>query len=592
MNVLSGTVTSRAPVKDFKQLVKQLGEMVASLTTFEERVHAIVSFQYRSSEQEGLRSLTIWQNAALQVLRDCDAWIPFEQMRSDGHDLYLFVGMKVYGRIIMDTKLDRDEDDVIFGYVPIMLSQLSSIELLSSSRLVQYDEEIKQIDSFLSTTSADEHLEMIEKVRYMTNYTDPVLIYVEDQTYTRFSKHNNLVEETRDEEVLLFARLRTIPWTAWTDHEKVFIYCMYHLQQAGCRGEEFNGRQLNVGELTQYLEERRMQLSAKFDSNAEILAYTPITLLDKARWIGRLKAAVREDYVIYRQVNGLNFGKTEHLFPREEGSLDIHSLPDALVNDMERICGAPLTSYDPHGLYELFADWLNQILPDMTTSVSSDEYGAKLDPIENMVHTVVQYAVETIGADIGMSRGLREWFNLKMIHDDQLFVEACDWPVTDYYCCVVPSSKMQSKLADHGPLLQTILTAISKRMEYNSWHYMPGHFPIESRHFYIPPAMPDMTEWSNLHHSGHVLANVLYAIRSPGEIRYADHTYNGMMDIRLMRQTGDPFTLDDLKAAVQFTQVLKIFNQALMDVTAARQAPYRVMAFTKDWYKSVYGKRD
>ena len=35
---------------------------------------------------------------------------------------------------------------------------------------------------------------------------------------------------------------------------------------------------------------------------------------------------------------------------------------------------------------------------------------------------------------------------------------------------------MKDAFQDNSKILAGILTAISKRMEYNSWHYTPGNF--------------------------------------------------------------------------------------------------------------------
>lgn len=209
-----------------------------------------------------------------------------------------------------------------------------------------------------------------------------------------------------------------------------------------------------------------------------------------------------------------------------------------------------------------------------------------------MIVFLVRYAARISGSDIAMSRGLRDPERLAMLGQDAFCREASSWPATDYYCCALPSGVFQAKTEAFGPVLFTILNSISKRMEYNSWHYTPGHFSTSAvppdRHFYLPPAMPDFAQWSNQHHSGHVMSNVMYSIRSPGGLTCGGRILPGVFDLRLMCQTGEPYGLDDLAEAVAFTGFMGRFYQAVLDHVIANRLDFRVRAFTKGWYSSRF----
>ena len=129
-------------------------------------------------------------------------------------------------------------------------------------------------------------------------------------------------------------------------------------------------------------------------------------------------------------------------------------------------------------------------------------------------------------------------------------------------------------------------------MEYNSWHYTPGHFSKSrvpsDRHFYLPPGMPDFARWSNQHHSGHVLSNVMYSIRSPGSLTCKGRVLPGVFDLRLMRQEGEPYGVRELVGAIAFTRLMGLFHQALYDYVEARECAFRFQSFTKAWFQAKF----
>src|SRR5204863_2203184 len=160
-------------------------------------------------------------------------------------------------------------------------------------------------------------------------------------------------------------------------------------------------------------------------------------------------------------------------------------------------------------------------------------------PIEEMLLAVVGAAVRELHSDIGMTRCLRDLGQLVRVHDSDCCEDAMGWPQSEYFCAVTTSEELRARMADRPSALAAILKAISARMRYNGWHYMPGHFDLRrkpsDRHFYTPPSMSDMAAWSDQHHRGHVAAGVRYSIRSPGPLRYRDKVYAGFYDLRLMR---------------------------------------------------------
>jgi long-chain acyl-CoA synthetase len=152
---------------------------------------------------------------------------------------------------------------------------------------------------------------------------------------------------------------------------------------------------------------------------------------------------------------------------------------------------------------------------------------------------------------------------------------------------------MAARLAARPELLVKILYACSGRMQFNSWHYMPGHCPREAvpadRHFYMPPRMPDLAEWSDQHHAGHSMAEVRYSIRSPAPIEIDGRSYPGMVDLRLYRQRGLPYTDAEFLCALRHTECLRAAFQAFTDHVVRTASGVTIDAFDKDWFKRYYG---
>jgi hypothetical protein len=131
-------------------------------------------------------------------------------------------------------------------------------------------------------------------------------------------------------------------------------------------------------------------------------------------------------------------------------------------------------------------------------------------------------------------------------------------------------------------------------MRFNSWHYMPGHFARErcaaDRHFYFPPALPDTAEWSDQRHRGHIAAEVRYSIRSPAPLLVEGKLYPGMLDLRLMRREGNPYTPSELKRAIAYTGLLQALYQAVLDVGVETGKGHAVVGFGNSWFESVNWK--
>lgn len=571
----------RSAVKKFSDLLPEIRDSLPALPDLNARVEAIAGLDGRLPLALGLRCLSIRQQAALQVLGPRTEYHPAPSRPSEPA---LRLGMRSYGRLVLEPSPLFDEGDIEFGWIPVGAAEQARIDALEAGLRRRHQEAQAEVDGFLGALGPEQLGEVLGTVAFMVDHTDPVLIYVDESVYTLFGRHNNLLEERKTGgSRFLFSELPKSPPSQWSRDDRTFIACMYWMKRAGLRGEEFNGAQMGPLELHPFMDQRIRALAKALGRETPSLG--TLDLASKAELAGGMKEEAREGHVVSRWVQGLNFYKEERLIPKRELQGGVAALDQALSGYLRHSAGIEWQGGDLSGV---FSRWLALALDGQAVSRNP----SSMHPVEDMVHFLVEQAIEIVGADIAMSRSLRNYRNLMRIHDQRLPQEACDWPITDYFCCVVPSAGMKRGLQGRPGLMFTVLNAVSHRMNYNSWHYVPGHFDLaavpKDRHFYFPPRMPDTAEWSSLHHAGHVLATVLYSIRSPGAVRYGGKDWFGLYDLRLMRQAGEPFTQDHLKTSVKVTAYLGALYQALMDHQAAGGPAYAVRAFDKDWFQRVY----
>jgi hypothetical protein len=100
--------------------------------------------------------------------------------------------------------------------------------------------------------------------------------------------------------------------------------------------------------------------------------------------------------------------------------------------------------------------------------------------------------------------------------------------------------------------------------------------------------MSDITVWGDMHHPGHVLAQVRYSIRAPAPIVVGKRTFYGMTDLRLMRMSGTPYTVPELMRARTYAAYLRGVLQTVSD-RAAGGDRLVISAFRAPWYAEHFG---
>jgi hypothetical protein len=209
------------------------------------------------------------------------------------------------------------------------------------------------------------------------------------------------------------------------------------------------------------------------------------------------------------------------------------------------------------------------------------EFGTGL---ESLLFETVHAAVMAFEADFAMSRGIRSLPSLIRALRAREWAQIAKWDIPDYFCCVVPAPEARRHFGDSRVRLADMAWAMSARMQYNSWHFLAGNLPkVPGRDYFVPPTIPDIAYYSDQHHHGHVAGKVRFSIRSPQAVDVLGRTFNGFVDLRLLRCRGVPFGEQDLLAAHR-TSAFIARATGLAAAAVADGADIEITAFDSQWH--------
>lgn len=572
-----------APKAGFEAILEDVAKRLEYGKPVRGALDAILSLGGRQSVACAELALTPEQAAFYDIAANLPL-LPCEQLRQPaGTDPeWWFIGVWSYGRVWLARARPEDPECRLLGQVALPASVASAVAIGADVMQRALDVCDVQMHEFFDQCDDRTWQLVLHEVHESIDHIDPVLMYVGDVTLTNFGRFNNLQERNgADLPACFYRRVRRMTRAEWTREEKYFVFCLYWLRVAGCRGEEFNGRQLCPARLDAYLDQRladyRGRVPRLFGDEAQ-------TIEAKARLLARCKEACAPDLMTYRWINGLNFYKEERLCPR--------ALPPG------PLLPADLAAYlaENYGYAPIGCESLQQVFDSCIARMAESGFASddpELHAFEKLLKAIVDAAIAATGSDVGMTRGFRDVARWQCAFADQSYDAICAWTPGEYYCGAFPSVALQSRLSAKPDLLVKILYACASRMQFNSWHYAPGYCPRErvpaDRHFYLPPRMPDMAVWSDQHHAGHSMAAVRFAIRSPAALQIAGHHYPGMIDLRLFRRDGMEYTDAEFTTALRYTECLRAAWQALADHIALSGQAVTINAFDKDWFKRYYG---
>lgn len=449
------------------------------------------------------------------------------------------------------------DDPIVVGYFALPDSALVAIERATQKRPSievqigrRFERALEEIEHVKSLDS------VIDNVIDAVQHVEAINWYFNDRLYAVAERLTNLVDTKRRKGLLTDLRGRCL--ADWPVDQKLlvaFLHCLY-LSGKSIRFEEFNGTDINA----RLVFARLRFLARAYNrsrSNARIPQTHPFELARSiARSVGQF---IGSDLLRYRKTNGISFRKTEHLLSIEGGKHYPHCrsaldrLEDEWLGSVSRsplaIKVAQLTDY---AIGELGN---SERLPVLSKS-----------KIEILIETIVSSAVVSTNADYGMSSSLRAPHLLYSEESQHLPEAILSLTPKDFFCCIVATEHLALRYGDH--LSADVFRPVQARMQYNRWHFIAGNLPRgtigKDRHFFYPPTMPDIAEWSDQFHAGHALAGVRYAIRAPGPdsslppLYIAGLAYRGFYDCRVVRTNGDPFEIEDLKTVTSHSRLIGV----------------------------------
>jgi hypothetical protein len=428
--------------------------------------------------------------------------------------------------------------------------------------------------------------ELLGELERAARRTAPFVLYHRDRQYTNFRDRNTLTGKTLwpGHPDCALSGLRGLSLDLWSDDDVTVVVCLTLLvRSAGyARIEEANGTQLTLDHVAYLLEETRRQYNrVPVERPVPPAASTRVQeLYDLAGALGERRRELAGRVQLYREIHGVLMHKIERIAGplSDEGDRTERSLC-ARLGERLPITGA---TFEELGADLAAApDWLARPHAGFGTG------------LESLVYATVAEATGAFGADFAMSRGTRSLPQLIRALRARDWAEITEWDITAFYCCVVPGPEARRLFGGSAARLADTAWSISSRMQYNSWHFIAGNLPrtpeVEARDYFVPPTIPDLAFHSDQHHHGHVAAKVRFSIRSPQPVRVLGRTFNGFVDLRLLRCEGRPFDEQDLLAAHRTSAFLA--RAAGLAADLAADADIEVTAFDSRWHWRTIGAR-
>jgi len=383
----------------------------------------------------------------------------------------------------------------------------------------------------------------------VASHSPPLWFYVHDRVYSNFYT-NNLAGKVLlpTSEDSLGYRLDPQRPAEWDVDDATLVYCASLLLAAGGMPqlEAFNGTQLLPFRVAVYLRERldayrgaRHPLPASYGARASA-----------ASELAQERDRVGHTDVLYRRIHGVILNKEERLLP------------------VSAVCEAA-----------------DELVAAGAQPAADAAYDARA--FEAALEHVVRIAVRLTGADLGMTRGLRSPGELIRAIRADAWTEIVEWDIYRYFCCVVSSDALARDFDDAPGDLADLLWSIAARMQYNSWHFVPGNLPwcepVERRDHFFPPILPDIADWSDQHHRGHVVNSIRFTVRAPVAVRIAGRRFAAFTDVRLVRR-GARFEPDALAVAIAASRLVAATTEAFAEHAERTGVDMCVEAFTPEWY--------
>ena len=408
-----------------------------------------------------------------------------------------------------------------------------------------------RLDNSLRLAQENDCLDtVVAQVEDAVQHVEAVCLYIDDRIFSVVERFTNLVTTRRGSGVL--NELRTRHLSTWHPSECLLVAGLYTLYLSGrsIRFEEFNGCELSARNLFTRLN----QLGAHYCIATAKEKKAPKSPFELGKWVGGMAERLSApSWLRYRATAGPTFQKREriHLISK---NTEVIPIPPRLIDLHHRWIGHnPLPQPQGKLLLRELADFATD--DALASSASAAVRSDTRTKLETLVEEIVSSAITVSGADYGMSSSIRRPGALCGISSlEGVHRRVLELTPKDFFCCIVATAELQQLYG--SDLEADVFRAVQARMQFNRWHFIAGNLPRNiipaNRHYFYPPTMPDLAEWSDQYHSGHARARVRFAIRAPGPdvgcppLRLSKTDFRGFYDVRVVRVKGPPFNLRDL----------------------------------------------
>ena len=581
------------PDAGFPGLLKRAWQRALDAGDLRSAVQALLTLDGYVPADVQLRALSTSDEAALKALcglswRD-DSPFGAADAAGDSDEEPVFLGeiaLSTSGRIVLrvPSQGPLGERSLVGGVirVPWTRATLRAYQQEMNQAAARLARSVADCRAWLDAQGAEGRDALLEQAKEAALRTAPFVLYQEQKQYTNFRDHNTLTGKTLwpGHPDCALSSLQGLPLDLWSDSDVQLIVCLTLLiHSAGFgRVEEANSTQLTVDHVAYMLERVREGYNSlpggeKIPAAASntVAALDELALALRAR---RQQPAANAH--LYREIHGALMHKIERVAPAFGAAA--RAREDAMVERLRErlpLAGATLEELGLHAAAS--PAWLAR---------PHGEFGTGL---ESLVYEAVAASAEAFEADFAMSRGMRSLPDLITALREERWAELVEWDITNFFCCVVPQPSARRHFGDSVAALADTAWAMSSRMQYNSWHFVPGNVPrtpeVIARDHFVPPTIPDVAFYSDQHHHGHVNNKVRFSIRSPQAVEVDGRRFNGFMDLRLLRCDGTPFNEQDLLAAHR----VSAFIARATSLTAAMAADgerIEVTSFDSPWHWS------
>jgi hypothetical protein len=535
-----------------------------------------------------LRALPVADECALKVLFG-RSWRTGDQgaALADGTAAAFLgeIGLNTSGRVVVRVPSKgplSGEEELVGGVLRVPWSErnLSDYRAELDRAAARSRDAVADCREWLATAGPSGCQDVLENLKEAARRTAPFVLYSGDRQYTNFRDRNTLTGKTLwpGHPDCALSSLATVPLELWSDSDVLMVVCLTLLvRSAGfARIEEANGTQLTLDHVAHLLERTRVAYNdVPGGQSVPPAASNRVKALnDLAEAVARRRREVTAKAELYREIHGPLMHKIER----------VASAPAAGARRLEEELCARLRDRLP-----VSGDTLGELGAGIEASPGwlAEPYDEFRTGLESLVYETVCAATTAFDADFAMSRGMRSLTALIKALREQDWPKIATWDIPHFFCCVVPAPLASRYFGDSPAYLADTAWSISARMQYNSWHFLVGNLPkvpeIAARDYFVPPTIPDIAYYSDQHHHGHVAAKVRFSIRSPQAVAVLDRTFNGFVDLRLLRCEGLPFDEQDLLAAHRASAFIAKAT-GLAAALVADGADVEIASFDPPWH--------